>query len=647
MALQTDTLTAQALQAEKKGDPAAALAKLREAAKQNPNDQKILFHIAQVLERSRQHLPALGYYQRIAEKHEKIPPDVALGMARCLLSAKRIDRAQKLFDLLNEKAPKNKEVLLGLAACKRHQKDLEGAETLVRQVLQMDPSSMPARHELAEVLFRREAFDEALAVVEQNVFREDLYGDSLDLWMARLREQKREKYMQDKLESLAKKYPTKVEFVFAYGIAANRAGEITLAQPILERANALLPNSPKILYELGVVTRIAGNIEKSQELIRQSLTLRPDFPAGLRTYGVDHKYSYGDEEFKRLNKAAANLTEMSPEEQVQMHYALAKAFDDVSELDAAFANYGIGGTKKRKIEVYKEKNNARLFQIMTKVLNKEFFALPRSAGYDSDVPVFILGMPRSGTSLIEQILSSHPDIFGAGELKVMTSVIENITVGATRLRMNDVQAAFPYDANASYEARGRRYLEQVTRLAPKPYKRIVDKMPGNFNFVGLIHLILPHAKIIHSMRHPVETCLSCYRIHFAEGQQWSYNLRELGRYYLRYWKLMQHWSEALPGVMYEARYEDNVADVEGSARALIAHLGLEWRDDCLRFYETDRPVKTASASQVRKPIYNTSVNRWKKYEKYLQPLLEELGDVPAQYEKMLKTPHSADPAPGS
>jgi len=307
MASQTDTLIGQALQAEKKEGIGAALAKLREADKKNPNDQKIVFHTAHLLEKSKNYHAALGHYQRIAEMHEKLPPDVALGMARCFLALKRSDRAQKLFELLNEKAPKNKEVLVGLAGCKRLQKDLETAEKLVREALQMDPGFMPARHELAEVLFARKAFDEALAIVEQNVFREDLYGDSLDLWMAKLREQKREKYMQDQLEKLSSKYPKKVEFIFAYGIVANRAGEITLARPALERANALLPNNGKILYELGVVERIAGNIERSQDLIRQSLTLRADFPPGLRTYGVDHKYVYGDEEFRRLNRVLANF----------------------------------------------------------------------------------------------------------------------------------------------------------------------------------------------------------------------------------------------------------------------------------------------------------------------------------------------------
>jgi tetratricopeptide (TPR) repeat protein len=556
-------------------------------------------------------------------------------MARCLLATKRTDRAQKLFELLSQRAAKNKEVLLGLAACKRHARDLDAAEKLAREALAMDPAFPPATHEIAEILVARNEFDEALPLIEKNVFREDAHPDSIDLWVAELRKRKRETYLQQKLEWLVGKFPKKVEFVFAYGLTANRAGELTLARPALERANELAPNNSKILYELGIVERVAGNIERSNDLIRQSLVLRPDFPAGIRTLGVDHKYAYGDDEFKRLNKVAAGLTDMSSEDQVQIHYALGKAFDDVGEYDAAFAHYGIGGGKKRKLETYNEKSNARMFQIMEKLVNRDFFATNKQRGCDSDVPVFILGMPRSGTSLLEQILSSHPDTFGAGELKIMTGVIENIAIGETRLRLNDVEAAFPYDDNASYEARGRRYVEQLKRLAPHEYKRIVDKMPGSFNFVGLIRAILPNAKIIHSQRHPVETCLSCYRIHFAEGHQWTYNLRELGRYYRRYWRLMQHWREALPGVMFEARYEDTVADVEGQARRVIDFLGLPWTDDCLKFYETERPVKTASASQVRRPIYTTSVNRWKKYEKYLGPLLEELGDIPAQYEKML------------
>jgi len=627
-----------AARAEADQTVADAMSLLREGARRFPENDQIQFQLGRLSERAKAFNAALGHYQSVAERHEKLPPDVALGMARSLLGLKRTDRARQLFEALDKKAPhQNKEVLVGLAGCSRHMKDLSTAEALARKALALDSTFQPAYHELAEVLLEQDPKDSkglALAALEHNVKRGDALGDSLDRWMQLLRDKRKDKYLQDTLAELAKTYPSRVEFMFGYGVACNRAGEITLARPALEKANAQYPDNGKILYELGLVERIAGNIEKSKGYIQRSLQLRPDFPAGIRTYGVDHKYTYGDEEFRRANKVAANLTELSPEDQVQMHFALGKAFDDVGELDASFAHYGIGGMKKRKTDSYNEKQASRLVELMTKIMSKKTLEGPFPEGYKSDVPVFILGMPRSGTSLMEQILSSHPDIYGAGELKVLTSVLENIEVGKARLRMGDVEAAFDYDLNASYADRGQRYVEHVQRLVEPGHssKRIVDKMPGNFNFVGLIHMILPTAKIIHSRRHPVETCLSCYRIHFAEGHQWTYNLRDLGRYYKRYWNLMKHWREALPGVMLEVRYEDNVADVEGQARRLIDYLGLEWDDNCLNFHETDRPVKTASASQVRKPIYTTSTNRWRKYEKYLGPLLEEIGDIVEEYE---------------
>jgi hypothetical protein len=310
--------------------------------------------------------------------------------------------------------------------------------------------------------------------------------------------------------------------------------------------------------------------------------------------------------------------------------------EDVGELDAAFRHYFVAGAKKRKLEKYNESESMKLGKIIPQVVTPHNLNIAKDHGFESETPVFILGMPRSGTSLMEQILSAHPAIFGAGELKYLTGVLENIGLGENkglRLRMGDKDPVFDYDLNASWADRGQKYVEKLNKLAnDSKYKRIVDKMPGNYNFVGLIHAILPNAKIIHSRRHPVETCLSIYRIHFAEGHQWSYNLRELGRHYKRYWDLMNYWRTAFPGVMYEAVYEENVHDVESSAKKLIEYLGLDWDDNCLNFYNVDRPVKTASVTQVRKPIYKTSTNRWRKYEKFLGPLLEELGDIVPQYE---------------
>jgi hypothetical protein len=223
-------------------------------------------------------------------------------------------------------------------------------------------------------------------------------------------------------------------------------------------------------------------------------------------------------------------------------------------------------------------------------------------------------MARSGTSLVEQILASHPKVFGAGELKTL---------------MDSVATPFP-DVISSIGGQGLReigakYVAEIRRLSPNA-ERIVDKMPANYRFAGLIHLALPNARIIHVCRNPLDTCFSCFSILFGGEQRYSYDLGELGRYYRCYEKLMEHWRRVLPpGVMLEVEYEKLIEDLEGEARRVIAHCDLEWDAACLSFHETERPVRTASAQQVRQPVYRSSIGRWRPYARPLSPLIEALG----------------------
>lgn len=617
----------------------AALEMARREVQAHKGSRPLALKLAELLEICKEFTQAAALYRNV---HEAIQAEggssdisILLGLANCLYRSSEYAQATKLYDDLYGKVSNHPDVLAGKAALARHHKDYEAASKYAKEALSIDKHHKSATFELAEVLIHAGEEDAAVKVLESNLRRKDVHGDSIDLWMGTLSKLNRDRYAQDTLEELSKTYPDIVEFVYGFGVLANRAGEITLARPAFENAMNLSPNNPRIIYELGVLERIAGNIKRSNELIEKALVLQPDNPAALRTFGADIKYEYGDDNYKRLNYVAAKFSEFSPVEQIHLHYALAKVGEDVGELDAAFRHYAVAGAKKRKIEHYNERDAAKLSQVIPKVVTPENLKKANEIGSQSDVPVFILGMPRSGTSLMEQILSAHPDIFGAGELKILTGVLENIGLGENkglRLRMGEKDPVFDYDANVSWAERGDKYVERLKKLADGDYKRIVDKMPGNCNFVGLIHAILPNAKIIHSRRHPVETCLSCYRIHFAEGHFWTYNLRELGRHYRRYWDLMKYWREAFPGVMYEAIYEENVADTEGSARKLIDYLGLDWNERCLEFYNVDRPVKTASVTQVRKPIYKTSTNRWRKYEKHLGPLLDEIGDIVEAYE---------------
>ena len=246
----------------------------------------------------------------------------------------------------------------------------------------------------------------------------------------------------------------------------------------------------------------------------------------------------------------------------------------------------------------------------------------QGVGEPSPKPIFIVGMPRSGTTLVEQILASHPQVYGAGELKLLDRAV--VEVHSTMREVLAYPEIALHMSDEHFRELGRRYLAGIQQLAPAA-TRITDKMPSNFVFVGLIHLALPNATIIHTVRDPVDTCISCFSKLFTEGNFQTYDLAELGRYYRHYKALMAHWRHALPpGRILDVKYEDTVADVEGVARRIVAHCGLPWDQNCLDFHRTERVVRTSSATQVRRPIYASSIGRRHAYGALLEPLLAEL-----------------------
>lgn len=616
---------------------ADAMAVVLEARKKYPQERVFAIRHAQILERTKQFPLAINLYkQLLITSQDTKEPEVAIGLARSILKSGNYEQAEKLFNELYSKLPNNADILTGLATCRRQRGLLGEAERFVRQALELDRDFKPAIHELAEIQNANKEEELALKTLEKNIFREDLYGDSLDLWLEILKKQGRELYAIEKLEELSKRFPKKVEFLYGLGVLYLKRDEHKKAAEYFERAAKISPNNWRILAEWAMAVRFIGKVEDSQKLIMKSLELNPDQPALIRIYGSEYKCQYGDDFWKKLHFAAVRLTDMQPLDQVNMHYALAKAFEDVKDYDTAFRHYATAGEKKRKIETYDEAKALKMFQIMKQVVTKKNYDYAPQKGCESEVPVFVLGMPRSGTSLLEQVFAAHPEIYGAGELKYLTQVLNNIQFGPHRLILNDTEEIFPYEQNASWEIRGQRYVDLVEKLAGKPYKRIVDKMPGNFMTVGLIKAILPKARIIHTRRHPMEVCLSCYRIHFQEGHMWSYNLKEMARYYRSYWDIMEHWRKEFPDVMLEVRYEDFVMNFDEESKRLIEYLGLEWSESCKEFYKVERAVKTASITQVRKPIYTSSINRWRKYEKYLMPLYEDIADIVEQYEKEIE-----------
>jgi len=309
---------------------------------------------------------------------------------------------------------------------------------------------------------------------------------------------------------------------------------------------------------------------------------------------------------------------------MRLHFALGKAYLDAGDNERSFTHFAEGNRMKRATITYDPDAIEQWMKAIAQQHTRTLFEELKGAGEPSEIPIFVVGMARSGTTLMEQILASHPQIHGAGELPYMDMIVRQI-------QGSDGQNQ-PYPEfvallqSDQLKQMGRLYLTKITPLADNA-SRIVDKSPSNLFYAGLIHLVLPGARIIHVHRDPVDTCLSCYTRLFVRWQQsFSYDLAELGRFCRNYEALAEHWRHLLPpSSLLDIEYEKLVEDLEAHARRLIAFCGLPWDDACLRFYETERPVLTASMNQVRRPIYKSSIGRWKRYSPYLGPLLEALG----------------------
>ncbi len=327
------------------------------------------------------------------------------------------------------------------------------------------------------------------------------------------------------------------------------------------------------------------------------------------------KFQPGDPQIAAME---ALLVRLTGPERTELLFALAKAYEDLEEFDCAFTFLKEGNAARRATVTYDEPDELRALRDWQTVYSAKAMGVKRGGGCPSDVPVLIIGMPRSGTSLVEQILASHPLVFGAGERADFQESIAAEVPGWEPCHVPDLSAD-------SLLRIGQRYIEKLTALAPDAH-RIIDKLPGNFVWAGAVHLALPHARLIHIRRDPLDTCVSCYSKAFAGRLNYSYDLGELGRYYKAYEKLMAHWRSVLPpDVMLEVDYEALVDDLEGQAKRIVAFAGLDWDARCLEFHKTERRVHTASVFQVRQPLYKSSIGRWRHYETYLSVLREALA----------------------
>jgi len=413
--------------------------------------------------------------------------------------------------------------------------------------------------------------------------------------------------------------PHAIAALLGRGEALAALGRQDYALAAIERALAVDPDYAAAHCARGTVLKQLGRFPESQESFARAVALAPGNPSYHFALAESAPFTEGDARLSALEALAKDDSRFSGQQKAELHFALFKAYDELKRPEEAFAHLEQGNRLYRAIVPYDEAAVFAFFRELEETYTPKAVAARRGAGHASELPVFVVGMPRSGTTLVEQVLASHPEAFGAGELLFVQDLILDGAAGT------EYPAGLETLKAEELRRFGAAYAERLRGRAPQA-RRIVDKLPANFRHLGLLHLALPKARIVHVRRDARDTCFSCYSRLFASGLNYAYDLGELGRYYKAYEGLMAHWRALLPqDVLLEIRYETLVADFEAEARRLIAFCGLDWDEHCLRFHETKRAVRTLSEFQVRRPLFASSIGRWRVYEQWLGPLTAALS----------------------
>lgn len=570
--------------------PAEAEASFRHALEIDSGDAQAHFNLGNILFAAGRHAPAQASYQSAVN----IEPgfyEAHFGLGNALREQEKHAEAEAAYRKVTELKPDYIDAYFYLGDSLMSQKRAEDAEVCYHQALYLNPDFVEGHSHLGVSLKKQGRFAEA-----ETSFRKAL--------------------------ALRPDYATVHNNL---GNALQDQDRVAEAEACYREAIKYNPDYAEAFSNLGNTLKSEGRLDEATAALERAIELKPNFVEPHFGLSVLKTYAEGDPHIAVMEKQQGLLEDLPIESRIRYWFALGKAYEDVERFDESFAAYETGNTLKHSVLAWDEAEDDAMLEQLMAVFSKEFFARHARPAPTDKAPIFIVGMPRSGTTLLEQILSTHPGgVFGAGELKDMHELVIRAMPDACHLQYPTAVSAFK---DEDFHRLGAQYIEQVWRHAPDAL-RITDKMPSNFFYLGMIHLMLPNAKIIHAMRDPMDSCFSCYsRLFNKHNVRFAYDLGTLGRYYARYIKLMRHWHEVLPaGTILDLRYEEMVADTEGQARRVLEHVGLPWDAACLEFHTNKRRVKTASLAQVRKPIYKTSVARWKHYERHLGPLLNLVGD---------------------
>ena len=511
------------------------------------------------------------------------------------------------------------------------------SEKILRGLLRRNPEHLDALRLMGVHCARKELYNDAEAFFRRAV---DLAPDFWLAWInlgAALNEQQKFDQADVAYKRALELQPQSVFTLEKLGANSLFDGRHEDAIHWLESALEADPAHFPSLLCLGHVLKTVGRQEEAIDAYRRCAAARPDFGEAYWSLANLKTFRFSGSEVREMEKQleAVSGTAEGEDSEIAFSFALAKAFEDRRNYGKAFAHYSRGNARKRPKLNYDPIEFQRTNDRIVDVFTKEFFEARSGQGCEDDSPILIVGLPRSGSTLLEQILASHSQVEGTAELHYLLRLATE--TGQTRSDGIRYPECLLEMKPHHFRDLGREYLENTLRHRSGA-RYFTDKMPNNFTGIGFLQAILPNAKVIDARRHPLDSCLGSFKQLFARGQIFTYDLYDLAHCYIQYMRLMDHWNEVLPGKVLTVHYEDVVSDLDRQARRIAAHCGLEWEEQMLRYHETERAVKTASSEQVRQPIYAGSVNLWRRYEDELDELIDYLEPV------LLRLPQDQRPA---
>jgi len=549
-----------------------------------------------------------GAYQRLGRTAEAeaalkqaaalSPFQAKLEEATRLFVTGRFRESEKLAQALVRENPEDVNAALLLARIAINASCFEDAREILERITQAKPRFVAAWHDLGTVMKELSEYEQAVTVLENAL--------AID--------------------------PENALSHYYLGAALAMAARPEQAVSAYQEAVRLDPQLAGAHIGLGHVLKTVGDQEGGIAAYRRAIELRPNFGETYYSLANLKTFTFDPDDIEAMTARLAN--ERLPVDcRVHFAFALGKAYEDLKDYDAAFQHYDQANRLHRETIAYDPVQTEIAHQKMCDVFDDHFFAQLRSEslGCDRPDPIFIVGLPRSGSTLLEQILASHSMVDGTSELPDISMIAQSLTQPKTGMAFPTCMTGLP---PAQLQQLGEQYLEQ-TRRHRQGAPFFTDKMPNNFAYTGFIKAILPNAKIIDARRHPMDSCLGCFKQHFAKGQTFTYDLFELGEFYLEYERMMSHWHEVLPGEVLRVQYEEVVGDLENQVKRILEFCELPFEESCIRFHETERAVRTASSEQVRQPIYSGSVGTWKRFGDHLGELQDILAPVMPQQDRTL------------